>query len=244
MLRCFVVPVVTLLSAFCVYGELERHQYEGTLGKTRVGMTVLRDGNKIEGGHYFYQQFLEDIAITGSFENSQVTLTETGGGTFRLQFVGNGSDGGRPLDFENSIGLDGTWTSADGASTYPVSLRGATIRQGDDDGSQYRDITSESPEAFETRVQTFWRAVLRGDKATAVRFISYPLRVNIARGKSKSFRSSAAVLAAWNELFTPALIDKLRDDLPHDMFVRNGAAMLGHGEAWFDAKGLAVLNFP
>ncbi len=190
MPRCFVVPVVTLLSAFCAHGELERHQYEGALGKSRVGMTVVRDGNKIEGGHYFYQQFLKDIAITGAFENYQVTLTETGGGTFHLHFVGNGSDGGRPLDFENSIGLDGTWTSADGASTNPVTLRGTTIRQGADDGSQYRDITNEGAEAFETRVQTFWRAVLRGDKTTAVRFISYPLQVNVAKGKSKTYRNA------------------------------------------------------
>jgi hypothetical protein len=30
--------------------------------------------------------------------------------------------------------------------------------------------------------------------------------------------------------------------LPHDMFVHEGMAMVGDGEAWFDAKGLAVLN--
>ena len=28
------------------------------------------------------------------------------------------------------------------------------------------------------------------------------------------------------------------------MFVRNGMAMIGNGEAWFDDKGLATLNVP
>jgi hypothetical protein len=235
---------IAVLLAFAAHAEVTQHQYEGSLGKSRIGMTVLREGNRVEGGHYFYQEFLKDIALTGSMENSQITLAETGGGTFHLHFVGNGSDGGRPLDFENSIGMDGTWNSGDGAHTYPVSLRGTTIRQGTDPDGRYRDITNEGDAAFESRVQSFWRAVLRGDKATAVRFISYPLRANIAQGKSRSFRNSAEVLAAWNELFTAALIEKLRADLPHDMFVRQGMAMLGNGEAWFDAKGIAVLNFP
>jgi hypothetical protein len=235
---------MAVLFALTAHAEVTQHQYEGSLGKSRIGMTMLREGDKIEGGHYFYQEFLKDIAIAGSMENSEITLTETGGGRFHLHFVGNGSDGGRPLDFENSIGMAGTWSSADGAHTYPVSLRGTTVREGADAAGRYRDISSESDAAFEARVQSFWRAVLRGDKAAAVRFISYPLRANIGKGKSKTFRNSAEVLSAWNEIFTPALIGKLLADLPHDMFVRQGMAMLGNGEVWFDAKGLAVVNFP
>ena len=52
-----------------------QHQYEGNLGQNRIGMTVSREVNKIEGGHYFYQKFLRDIPITGSIEGSHVTLT-------------------------------------------------------------------------------------------------------------------------------------------------------------------------
>jgi hypothetical protein len=224
--------------------ELEQHQYEGNLGKNRIGMTILRKGNRIDGGHYFYQKFLKDIPITGSVKDTQITLMEDGGGTFQLHFVGNGSAGDHPLDFENSIGMDGTWKSADGTRLYPVSLRGTLIRPGADNVHRYSDVTSESDTAFESRVQSLLRAVLHGDKNTAVRFISYPLNVNFPNGKMRKFRDSTEILAAWNDIFTPAMISELQGDLPHDMFVRNGMAMLGTGEAWFDAKGLATVNLP
>lgn len=40
------------------------------------------------------------------------------------------------------------------------------------------------------------------------------------------------------------MIAKLQAALPHDMFVHEGMAMIGDGGAWFDSKGLAVLNLP
>jgi hypothetical protein len=214
------------------------------MGKNRIGMTVIRQGNQIRGGHYFYQKFLKNIPLTGSIEGSQITLEEPGLGTFHLHFVGNGSKGGRPLDFENSVAMDGTWMSVDGVRSYPVSLHGTTIRNGAEAGHLYGGVTNETDDAFEKRVQSFFRAVLSGDRATAARFISYPLRANFANGTTKSFRNSAEVLATWNDLFSPAMMTRLQEALPHEMFVHEGQAMTGNGEAWFNAKGLAVLNVP
>jgi hypothetical protein len=207
-------------------------------------MTIIREGTKIEGGHYFYQNVLQDISITGSTQGSQITLIEPGGGTFQLHFVGNGSQGDHPLDFENSIGMEGTWKSADGTRSYLVALRGTVARRGANNRRRYADVTSESDAAFELRVRTLLHSVLRADKSLAVQFISYPLNVNFPDGKTEKFRDSAAVLEAWNDIFTPAMIARLQEDLPHDMFVRNGMAMLGNGEAWFDATGLASMNVP
>jgi hypothetical protein len=224
--------------------ELVLHQYEGHLGDARIGLTVKREGNKIVGGHYFYQRYLRDIPITGATENSHITLAESGGGTFHLHFVGNGSEKGQPLDFDNSVGVEGTWTDTTGKKTYPVSLRGTTIGDSTDEGHRYRDVTNESDEAFEGRIQSLIRAVLRNDKAIVAQLISYPLRVNGPGQQHREFRNSAGVLTAWNDLFTPAMIAKLQAALPHDMFVHEGMAMIGDGGAWFDSKGLAVLNLP
>ena len=220
------------------------HQYEGKLGENRIGLTVIRTGNRIQGGHYFYQKFLKDIPLTGSFDGSQITLDEMGTGTFRLHFVGSGSNGGRPLDFGNSVGMEGVWVSLDGARSYPVSLGGTTIWQGAEGERRYSGVTNESDAAFEQRVQSFYLAALRGDKATASRFIHYPLHVNFANGAKKTFRNSAQLLAAWNDVFTPLLLKKLEDALPHDMSIHRDGVMLGNGEAWFDARGLTALNVP
>ena len=121
-------------------------------------MTVKREGNKIKGGHYFYLKFLRDIPITGSTEGSHITLVESGGGAFHLHFVGNGSEKGQPLDFDDSVGMDGTWTDVTEKKTYPVSLRGTTIGDGADEGHRYRDVTNENDAAFEQRVQSLIRA--------------------------------------------------------------------------------------
>ncbi len=207
-------------------------------------MTVVRDGNRITDGHYFCQKFLKDIPISGSAKRSLIVLTEPSGGIFHLHFVGNGGEGPRPLDFENSIGMEGTWVKSDGTRTYPVSLRGTTIHEGSWDRHRYRDVTKQDDVAFERRVQSLLRAVLHGDKKNAVRFISYPMLVNFPNQATRKFRTPAGLLAAWNDVFTPVLMAKLQRALPHDMFVHNGMAMIGSGEAWFDDKGLATLNIP
>jgi hypothetical protein len=248
-LKDSLIALAATLLGFCAVlssqqkNELVQHQYEGKLGTSRIGLTVTREGNNIKGGHYFYQKFLRDIPITGSTQGSHVTLVEEGGGTFSLDFVGNGSEGSKPLDFENSIGMDGTWTSKDGSHKYAVSLRGTTIWEADS-RPRYADVTKESDAEFEKRVQSLIGAVLHGDKAAAVRLISYPLAVNGSKREHWRLRTSAEVLAAWDDLFTPAMTAKFESALPHDMFVHEGMAMIGNGEAWFDDKGLAVLNIP
>ncbi len=243
------IAFATTLLGFCAVlssqqkNELVQHQYEGKLGTSRIGLTVIREGKNIKGGHYFYQKFLRDIPITGSTQGSHVALVEEGGGTFSLDFVGNGSEGSKPLDFENSVGMNGTWTSKDGSHNYAVSLRGTTIREADN-RPRYADVTKESDAEFEKRVQSLIGAVLHGDKAAAVRLISYPLAVNGSKREHWRLRTSGEVLAAWDDLFTPAMTGKFESALPHDMFVHQGMAMIGDGEAWFDDKGLAVLNTP
>jgi hypothetical protein len=83
---------------------------------------------------------------------------------------------------------------------------------------------------------------MEGDRATAVRYVSYPLFVRYPTGNNKNFRTPAELLAAWDSIFTPAMLAALSTGLPHDMFVHDGKAMLGNGEAWFDQKGLKTLN--
>src|SRR5215470_12427109 len=185
--RFFIAPIVCVLTmAMRVSGaqqeELQRWQYEGNLGESRIGLTLILAGNRIDGGHYFYQKFLRDIPITGSVQGSQVTLTEQGGGVFHLHFVGNGRERNQPLTFENSIGMHGTWNNAGGNRNYSVSFRGTTILHGVADSHRYKSVTNESDVAFEKRVQSLFWAVLKGDKATAVRFISYPLQAALPNG--------------------------------------------------------------
>ncbi len=242
-------PLIVFLAAVlhaAPEGQMVRQRYQGEIGEIRVGLTIVRRSDSpatIKSGHYFYQKQLTDIPLTGSVSSSELVLKEPGGGVFKLRFTGNGSNGKDPLNFENSVGLKGTWSSGDGSWQYPVMLTGTDVQQIANGEPMYADVVGfQGDAAFEAVVQGWWRAVLTADKAAALHFTSFPVAVNLPNGKRERLRNGAALLARWDEIFTPAMMEALRKDLPHDMFVHAGAAMLGSGEAWFDGKGLTALN--
>jgi hypothetical protein len=233
--------ICVISAALPLFAAVQRFQYAGTLGQSRIGMTLFVAGSHSNGGHYFYQKYLTDIPLSVTEGSGGLILKEQNG-TFTLRFKGNGSEGGRPLNFENSVGLEGTWTSGDGSKTLPVNLRMQGLMPGPPDERRYAMVTNESDASFEHRVQAFYRAVMANDRATAAKYVSYPLRVN---GKTpKTLKTPAEFIAAWDTIFTPAYLARLRNDLPHDMFMHNGMAMIGNGDAWFDSKGAAALNVP
>ena len=212
----------------------------GTVGHNRVGMTLgLKGDGSITWGHYFYVHYLKDIPLTGSIQGGEVTLNASDGGMFQLHFKGNGSQGGKPLNFSNSVGLEGTWKK--GSQKLPVTLNFTGMSQGVSEGRRYESVTTDSDMAFEAKVQGFWRSVLGGKKATAALYVHFPLRVNQG-GNSRAVASAKELTAQWSRIFTPAYLSALRSAVPHDMFTRNGQAMLGDGLVWFDAKGAVALN--
>lgn len=205
-------------------------------------MTLLVDtAGAVTGGHYFYAKHLKDIPLKAGTQGTGIILYEPEGGQFALRFKGNGSEAGKPLNFQNSVGMKGRWMK--GASSYPVELQMEGNTEGLVNTRWYEDVTSESDAAFEAKVQSFYKAVLSRDHTAAARFVDFPLRINRS-GKSRTIRTAAELSAKWNQIFTPACIDAFKNAMPHDMFVRNGQAMLGDGVVWFGPKGAQFINVP
>lgn len=222
---------------------IDRISFTGSIGQDQVGMVLRVDTTgKVLGGHLFYAKDLKDIALKAGTQGTGIILYESEGGQFALRLKGNGSEAGKSLDFNNSVGLEGRWMK--GASSYPVKLTMQSSQQvASSNPRWYEDVTSESDSSFEAKVQNFYNAVLNGDKAAAAKFVDFPLRVN-HNGKSRQITSAAELSAQWDQIFTSACIDAFRKAMPHDMFVRNGMAMLGDGVAWFGAKGVQSINVP
>lgn len=250
--RRIIAMLVLLLSGLIgaqqpVFAQASRFaqaSYDGTVGDAKVGMTLALDGNTVTRAHYFYYRHLKDITLAGTQSGSNLTLKEANG-TFNLHFVGNGSNGSAPLDFPNSVGLEGTWT--DGSKTLPVKLSGGGDRSSVEapSGPQYSAITSETDQAFEARAQGFYFAALKGDARTAARYVDYPLRVNWTPTHHELIKSPKQLINNWHRIFTPQYIAALRDAAPHDMPVmKSEYAMLGAGLAYFSDKGVEVLNVP
>lgn len=223
--------------------DLSTMTYEGTLGTQRIGMTLaVRDGKVVPDSHYFYARYLKDIALSGS-AGREITLREPGGGSFALRFKRDGSNAHAPLDFSNSVGLEGQWMGQDGKS-FPVALSNV----GDPGPAAlpgtrwYRDVTDKSDAEFEAQVQGFYKAALAGDRAAAARYTSFPLRVNVAPGKPMMVKNAAQLAAQWNRIFSPAWREQAAQAMPHDLSVIRGQAMLGRGLAFFGDKGAEVIN--
>lgn len=222
--------------------QVNRVVFTGTVGQSRIGMTLLvTAAGAITGGHYFYATDLKDIPLRAGTQGSGIILFAPEGGQFALRFKGNGSEAGKPLNFQNSVGMEGRWMKND--SSYPVKLKMEQSSEGPANARWYQDVTSESDAFFEARVQNFYRAVLAGDRAAAARYVDFPLRVN-HNGKSRMINTAAQLSSQWNQIFTPACLDAFRNAMPHDMFVRNGQVMLGDGVAWFSSKGAQAINVP
>jgi hypothetical protein len=218
--------------------DLSRFSYEGTLGQARIGLTlIVQARNSISGGHYFYAKYLTDIPLTGKMGPGSVTLHGADGGSFDLRFKGNGSEGGQPMDFRNTVGLDGTWSKDGKSLQVTLGMRDSAAAG----GRWYQYATDESDAAFEARAQGFYKAVMAGDRAGAAKYVAFPLRVN-GTGKSRYLRSPAELRAQWESVFTPGFIAGLRNYAPHDMSVVKGQAMLGPGSVFFSDRGATTLN--
>ena len=223
-------------------GTLETYQFTGTVGTHPIGMSLtIKGGTQVYVAHYFYDSQLKDIVLVGSESGPVLTLMEPEGGLFKLKLQGNGGADGDGSSLSTSVGAAGTWT--EGAQTLPVTLTMDTAYDGAPSAHRYADVTSASDAAFEAMVKTFLADVLAGNRAGAAARVSYPLAVN-GGAHPMSVKSAAQLTANWDKIFTPALLAQLRTAVPHEMFVRNGQAMVGGGVAWFDAKGVMAINEP
>jgi hypothetical protein len=217
----------------------ESMEARGTIGPYRIGLnyTVCRN-TELVAAHYFYASQLKNVPLTGTVRGESVALQGTDGSTFRLHFVGNGSNGDQPLTFYNSIGLRGSWSL--GGRDLPTELQ---FEHSTENPEQrlYSQVTSQSDAAFETMVKSAQEAILKGDPNAASKYIHFPLKVN-AEPRSFSIGSQTELQRHWSQIFTDDFLAKLRNDVPHEMLVHDGEAMLGDGELWFDDRGLVTVN--
>lgn len=96
---------------------------------------------------------------------------------------------------------------------------------------------------------TLKSAVVQNDRAAVVNLMAFPLRVNGSKAtRARTFRNKAALLSAFDEVFTVNLREAFRRAEPTDIFCEgDGQTQLGSGLAWADfssGKGIkvAVIN--
>jgi len=82
-------------------------------------------------------------------------------------------------------------------------------------------------------------AVREKDRPGIAKLISYPLRVNGDK-KTVTYKSPAALLAAFDRVFTPEVLSVIERAAYEGLFVNIDGIMLGDGEIWCKAVSGAV----
>lgn len=90
-------------------------------------------------------------------------------------------------------------------------------------------------------------AVQKNDRPAIAKLVSYPLRVNGDK-KRFTYKSPAALLAAFDTVFTPAVLSVIERTEYQGLFVNIDGIMFGDGEIWCDTvKGavfIKTVNLP
>lgn len=215
---------------------------EGKLGTAPIVMALEVQGDRLTArSHYADQAHLADIPLTG-IAGPDFVLREADGGVFRLRFKGDGSEHGATLGYDNSVGVIGSWSR--GGRTLPVAIA-LSRRPGGMPSRWYAnvwDIDDQSDAVFEARIRAFYRAVMAGERAAAARMACYPLRVNFSATRRLEIGTPRAFEARWRRIFTPSWLRAAARTVPHELSIVESQAMLGNGLAFFDGRGLIVVN--
>jgi hypothetical protein len=224
--------------------------YRGTIGKDgAIGLTLVVDHTTTGlSGWFFHKNDLKDIPLTGQSIPGGIILRAhdpdgSARGQFHLQFATdksrpNQSTNSQSLNFGNSILLLGTWANARGGAPLTVTLRQEDWVPGEK-GHRYLWMNGDSD--IERNAQAFYFAVLKADKEAAAKYVSYPLRTML-NGAGKILHDPEQFQHYYERIFTKDYVACLMRSIPHDMFWKNDAAMLGDGEVWFKEKGAVALN--
>jgi hypothetical protein len=245
MTRFFLPLGLSLLLAGVASGQLKNDScgvYAGTLGEsTGIGMMLYRKDKAFDGA-YFYKKYLRDIPLKGSATSDRDLLlqeTDAGGavkGTFHLHLAEHDPQYGSTKVLQGEV-LKGTWTSADGAKTYPVVLR--LQHEGAKPGGREYEVAGAKDDAMvEKNAQAFYNEVLQGKREEAAKYVSYPCTF-FRDGKRVSAKNDGEFLTNYDAIFTKAFVGKIAGGVAHHMFANYQGIMIADGAVWFDANGKA-----
>ncbi|MEI6739458.1 MAG: hypothetical protein WCK74_04020 [Gemmatimonadaceae bacterium] len=228
--------------------------YTGTIGATRVRLTLVFRGDSVQG-IYARGDDLQDRALRGTLTAGHLLRLEERTGT------GNSAPTGRfDADFpERDPGPtygDSPLTCDVIAGSYqPVDRNGQPTgasaavyltTEGSTSGSlahRYGAIGVRDDAVVHRGAEAFWRGVQRNDRKTVAAQLRYPLTV-LVKGRPRRFRSAAEFVAAYDAVMTPAFRATILNAIPRHMFVRDQGVMLGSGAVWFGRTGQVIALSP
>ncbi|MBU8978040.1 hypothetical protein JI752_017970 [Lysobacter sp. MMG2] len=86
---------------------------------------------------------------------------------------------------------------------------------------------------YEPFIREFQSAVVRGDKAAVAGMVDYPFTATV-EGKKKTIPDASAFVADYEDIFSPAIVQAVRNQKYAELFVSYRGVMFGNGEVWIN----------
>lgn len=225
-LTFILVCLSTIVNAF----ELDLNKwsdFEGTLGKSNIQLSLYRFNNGQLKGNYCYKKYDSKIELTGQVTGDKIRITEF------LNGKPNGYFEGRV--FTDSVDrFEGTWTDSASKKTIAFKL---TLQStcGGEFNHRYTDFygSDADVEKFMKRVKS---SIANGDKEWIGNHVSYPIKTTLNGEKPITVKNKEQLIQNFDQIFYKEFKERVKSFCVCNMFNNYQGAMLGNGQIWIYNK--------
>ena len=201
--------------------------FEGTLGKASIQLSLYRFDNGQLKGNYCYKKYESKIQLTGQITGDKIVITEFLNGKPNGRFEGK-------VFTDNLNRFEGTWTDSSNTNSIEFKLTHQSSC-GSDYDHRYSDFygTDDDVENFMKRIKT---SILNGDKEWIANHISYPLKTTLNNTKTLTIKNKKQLIDNFYQIFHSEFKDKIKSFCVCNMFNNYQGTMLGNGQIWINNK--------
>ncbi len=211
------------------------YDFEGTLGKTKIQLSLYMTGPGQLKGNYCYTKYEHKIQLSGSINQNTIALEELINGKTNAYLNGI-------VASDDTDHFDGTWTDSAGLKSLPVVLSLRAICGGTLE-NRYSDFFFTNENAVEDFMKTAKAAILRGDKNWIANNVRYPLKTTLDGNTPVTIKNAAQMIENFDRIFHPEFKNSIKPLCSCNLFTNYQGAMLGNGQIWINIIGSPVGKF-
>jgi len=220
----FLLPVISFVTAKANPLEKNRwHDFEGLVADKVSHLSVYVEDNGKISGQFCYAGRKPEHRIEGLMEGDRLQLTIVSGQKNVAQFHAK-------LTSSDADRLEGEWTDLDTKDVFIVKLTYIASVGGD---ANHRYTAVDLPDSVaENFMQLAVAKILAKDKQWVSKNTFYPLETSLMGKKGVTIRNAAQLLAAYDKIFYPEYLVRLRSVCFCGLFHNYRGLMVGRGELW------------
>lgn len=204
------------------------HDYEGTLKGVPIQMSLYFFDNDSIKGNYVYKNEENKISLSGRIINGRVELIEWFNNQPNGYFVST-----RWQTYHSNL-CKGTWTDTSRNKNFEFELQatGSVVAKYD---HRYADFSNDT--VLETFMKKVKYSIIYEDRDWLAENISYPIEVHThslvaTEPKTLEIRNKHALMEKYDVIFNTTFKNKVRNDVPVNLWGNYMGYMLGNGDIW------------